>query len=110
MPYSGPASAYGSIGKGHVAFWKMINAKGGVNGRQVNFITLDDGYVPSKTVEQTRRLVEQDEVACIFNSLGTPAVSAIQKYLNSKKVPCLFVATGADKWGDYEHFPWMMGY
>ena len=110
VPYSGPASAYGAIGKGHVAFWKMINAKGGVNGRQVNFITLDDGYVPSKTVEQTRRMVEQDEVACIFNSLGTPAISAIQKYLHSKKVPCLFVATGADKWGDYEHFPWMMGW
>ena len=87
VPYSGPASAYGAIGKGHVAFWKMINAKGGVNGRQVNFITLDDGYVPSKTVEQTRRMVEQDEVACIFNSLGTPAISAIQKYLHSKKCP-----------------------
>jgi branched-chain amino acid transport system substrate-binding protein len=110
VPYSGPASAYGAIGKGHIAFWKMINAKGGVNGRMVNFISLDDGYVPSRTVEQTRRLVEQDEVACIFNSLGTPAISAIQKYLNGKKVPCLFVATGADKWGDYEHFPWMMGW
>ncbi len=110
VPYSGPASAYGVIGKGHAAFWKMINAQGGVNGRKINFISYDDGYVPSKTVEQTRRLVEQDGVACIFNSLGTPAISAIQKYLHAKKVPCLFVATGADKWGDYQHFPWMMGW
>ena len=110
IPYSGPASAYGVIGKSHVAFWKMINDKGGINGRKINFISLDDGYAPPRTVEQVRRLVEQDEVACLFNTLGTPNNSAIQKYVNAKKVPCLFVATGADKWGDYEHFPWLIGW
>ena len=110
VAYSGPASAYGVIGKGHTAFWKMINDKGGINGRKINFISLDDGYQPAKTVEQHRRLVEQDGVACLFNPLGTPNISAVQKYLHAKKVPCLFVATGADKWGDYEHFPWMMGW
>ncbi len=110
MPYSGPASAYGIIGKAHTAFWKMINEKGGVNGRKINFISYDDGYSPPKTVEQIRRLVEQDQVACLFNTLGTPNNSAIQKYVNAKKVPTLFVATGADKWGDYQHFPWLIGW
>ena len=110
IPYSGPASAYGVIGRSHVAFWKMINDKGGINGRKINFITLDDGYAPPRTVEQVRRLVEQDEVACLYNCLGTPNISAIQKYVNSKKVPLLFVATGADKWGDWEHFPWVIGW
>ncbi len=110
VAYSGPASAYGAIGRGHVAFWKMINDQGGINGRKINFITLDDGYAPPKTVEQARRLVEQDEVAFLFNPLGTPNNSAIQKYMNSKKVPQLFVATGAEKWGDYQHFPWTMGW
>lgn len=110
IPYSGPASAYGSGGKGHTGFWKMINSQGGVNGRKINFISLDDGYSPPKTVEQVRRLVEQDEVACLFNPLGTPNNSAIQKYVNQKKVPTLFVATGADKWGDYKNFPWIMGW
>ena len=110
IPYSGPASAYGVIGRSHVAFWKMINDKGGISGRKVNFITLDDGYAPPRTVEQVRRLVEQDEVACLYNCLGTPNISAIQKYVNSKKVPLLFVATGADKWGDWEHFPWVIGW
>jgi len=110
IPYSGPASAYGVIGKGHTAFWKMINAQGGVNGRKINFLSLDDGYSPPRTVEQVRRLVEQDEVACLFNTLGTPNNSAIQKYVNSKKVPTLFVSTGAEKWGDYKHFPWIMGW
>ena len=110
IPYSGPASAYGVIGKGHVAFWKMINDQGGINGRKINFITLDDGYAPPRTVEQVRRLVEQDEVAFLFNTLGTPNNSAIQKYVNAKKVPTLFVSTGAEKWGDYQHFPWIMGW
>ena len=110
IPYSGPASAYGVIGKSHIAFWKMINDRGGVNGRKINFISLDDGYSPPRTVEQVRRLVEQDEVACLFNTLGTPNNSAIQKYVNAKKVPCLFVATGADKWGDYQNFPWVIGW
>jgi len=110
IPYSGPASAYGVIGKSHTAFWKMINDQGGIKGRKINFISLDDGYSPPRTVEQVRRLVEQDQVACLFNTLGTPNNSAIQKYVNSKKVPTLFVATGADKWGDYKHFPWLIGW
>ncbi len=110
MPYSGPASAYGAIGRGHTAFFKMVNEKGGINGRKVNFITLDDAYSPPKTVEQVRRLVEQDEVAFVFNPLGTPSNTAIQKYMNQKKVPQLFVSSGADKWGDYKDFPWTMGW
>ena len=110
VPYSGNASAYGVIGQGHVAYFKRLNDQGGINGRKINFITLDDGYVPSKTVEQTRRLVEQDEVALLFNVLGTATNSAIQKYVNTKKVPHLFLSTGADKWGDPEHFPWTMGW
>lgn len=110
VPYSGPASAYGAIGKGHVGFWKMVNDQGGVGGRKINFITLDDGYIPARTVEQVRRLVEQDEVAFLFNTLGTPNNTAIQKYLNSKKIPQLFVSTGADKWGNYKDFPWTIGW
>src|SRR5271170_3232617 len=108
--YSGPASAYGVIAKLETAFWEMINEQGGVSGRKINFISLDDGYSPPKTVEQVRRLVEQDEVAFLFNTLGTPTNSAIQRYVNQKKVPHLFISTGADKWGDYKNFPWTMGF
>src|SRR5207302_1130718 len=97
MPYSGPASAYGTIGKAEAAFFKMLNEQGGINGRKIHFISYDDGYSPPKTVEQARKLVEQDGVLLIFNSLGTPTNTAIQKYLNQKKVPQLFVATGATK-------------
>src|SRR5690348_12126066 len=110
MPYSGPASAYGVIGKTEEAYFKKINAEGGINGRKINFISYDDGYSPPKTVEQARKLVESDEVLLIFNSLGTPPNSAIQKYMNSKKVPQLFVATGATKWNDPKDFPWTMGW
>ena len=109
-PYSGPASAYGVIGKGIEAYWKSVNAAGGINGRKVNFITLDDGYNPAKTVEVVRQLVEQEKVLCCFNTLGTPSNTAIHKYMNSKKVPQLYVATGASKWGDPKNFPWTMGY
>jgi branched-chain amino acid transport system substrate-binding protein len=110
MPYSGPASAYGQIGKVEAAYIKKINDEGGINGRKINFISVDDGYSPPKAVEMARRLVEQDEVLLIFNSLGTPSNSAIQKYMNAKKVPQLFVATGAGKWGDPKNFPWTMGW
>jgi len=110
MPYSGPASAYGVIGKTEEAYFKKINAEGGINGRKINFISYDDGYSPPKTVEQARKLVESDEVLLIFNSLGTPPNSAIQKYMNSKKVPQLFVSTGATKWNDPKDFPWTMGW
>src|ERR1700693_216682 len=110
MPYSGPASAYGVIGKTEEAYFKKINAEGGINGRKINFISYDDGYSPPKTVEQARKLVESDEVLLVFNSLGTPPNSAIQKYMNSKKVPQLFVATGATKWNDPKDFPWTMGW
>jgi len=110
MPYSGPASAYGVIGRTEAAYFKMVNEQGGVNGRKINLISLDDGYSPPKTVEQIRRLVEQEQVALIFNSLGTAPNSAIRDYLNENKVPQLFVATGASKFGDPEHFPWTMGY
>src|SRR5437868_4194446 len=110
MPYSGPASAYGVIGKTEAAYFKKINADGGLNGRKINFISYDDGYSPPKTVEQARKLVESDEVLFIFNSLGTPPNTAIQKYMNSKKVPQLFVATGATKWNDPKDFPWTMGW
>ncbi len=110
MPYSGPASAYGVIGKTEAAYFKKINDAGGINGRKINFISYDDGYSPPKTVEQARKLVESDEVLFIFNSLGTPPNSAIQKYMNSKKVPQLFVATGATKWNDPKNFPWTMGW
>ena len=110
MPYSGPASAYGAIGKVEAAFFKMVNEIGGINGRMINFDSLDDGYSPAKAVEDARQLVEQDGVAFVFNSVGTPSNSAIQKYLNQKQVPQLFISTGADKWGDYQHFPWTMGF
>src|SRR3982750_488648 len=110
MPYSGPASAYGVIGKTEAAYFKKINDAGGINGRKINFISYDDAYSPPKTVEQARKLVESDEVLFIFNSLGTPPNSAIQKYMNSKKVPQLFVATGATKWNDPKDFPWTMGW
>jgi branched-chain amino acid transport system substrate-binding protein len=110
MPYSGPASSYSVIGKVEGAYFNKINAEGGINGRKINFISYDDGYSPPKTVEQARKLVESDEVLFIFNSLGTPPNSAIHKYMNSKKVPQLFVATGATKWNDPREFPWTMGY
>jgi branched-chain amino acid transport system substrate-binding protein len=110
MPYSGPASAYGVIGKTEEAYFRKINAEGGINGRKINFISYDDAYSPPKTVEQARKLVESDEVLLIFNPLGTPPNTAIQKYLNSKKVPQLFVATGATKWNDPKNFPWTMGW
>jgi ABC-type branched-subunit amino acid transport system substrate-binding protein len=110
MPYSGPASAYGVIGKTEAAYFKMINDAGGINGRKINFISYDDGYSPPKTVEQARKLVESDEVLLLFNALGTPPNSAIHKYMNAKKVPQLFVATGATKWNDPKDFPWTMGW
>ncbi len=110
MPYSGPASAYGVIGKTEEAYFKKINAEGGINGRKINFISYDDAYSPPKTVEQARKLVESDEVLLVFNSLGTPPNTAIQKYMNTKKVPQLFVATGATKWNDPKEFPWTMGW
>ena len=109
-PYSGPASAYGVIGKSHQAFFKAINEAGGINGRKINFITYDDGYSPPKTVEAVRRLVEQDKVLLLFQTLGTPTNTAIHKYVNQKKIPHLFIATGASKWGDPKHFPWTMGF
>jgi branched-chain amino acid transport system substrate-binding protein len=110
IAYSGPASSYGVIGKLEAAFFNMVNEQGGVAGRKINFISLDDGYSPPKTVEQVRRLIEEDKVAFLFNTLGTPTNSAIQRYVNQKKVPHLFISTGADKWGDYQHFPWTMGF
>jgi branched-chain amino acid transport system substrate-binding protein len=110
MPYSGPASAYGTIGRVEAAYFKKVNDEGGVNGRKINFISVDDGYSPSKTVEMTRRLVEQDEVLLVFGGLGTPSNSAIHKYMNAKKVPQLFVATGATKWNDPKNYPWTMGW
>src|SRR5215207_9519654 len=109
-PYSGPASSYGVIGKTIEAYFKKINAEGGVNGRKITFISYDDGYSPPKAVEQVRKLVESDEVLLVFNPLGTPGNTAIQKYLNGKKVPQLFVATGATKWNDPKNFPWTMGW
>jgi branched-chain amino acid transport system substrate-binding protein len=109
-PYSGPASAYGLIGKTIAAYFNKVNAEGGINGRKINFISYDDAYSPPKAVEQARKLVESEEVLLIFQSLGTPSNSAIQKYMNAKKVPQLFVATGATKWGDPKHFPWTMGW
>src|SRR3979490_2166251 len=110
MPYSGPASAYATIGKTEDAYFKKINAEGGINGRKINFISYDDGYNPAKTVEQARKLVESDEVLLVFNSLGTPGNTAIQKYMNAKKVPQIFVSTGAAKWNDPKNFPWTMGW
>jgi len=110
MPYSGPASAYGVIGKTEEAYFKMINTEGGVHGRKITFISYDDAYSPPKAVEQARKLVESDEVLLLFNPLGTPSNSAIQKYMNAKMVPQLFVATGATKWNDPKDFPWTMGW
>jgi branched-chain amino acid transport system substrate-binding protein len=109
-PYSGPASSYSTIGKSHQAYWKMVNAAGGINGRKITFISYDDGYQPPKTVEMVRKLVEEDKVLCTFNTLGTPCNTAIHKYMNEKKVPQLFVATGASKWGDPKGHPWTMGF
>ncbi len=110
MPYSGPASAYGVIGKADTAYFKMINEIGGINGRKINLISLDDGYSPPKTVEQVRRLVEEEKVAFLFNTLGTPPNLAIRQYLNDNKIPQLFVATGAATFSDPKHFPWTMGW
>jgi branched-chain amino acid transport system substrate-binding protein len=110
MPYSGPASAYGTIGKAAGAYFKKINEEGGINGRKINFVTEDDSYSPPKAVEMVRKLVEQDQVLLVFNPLGTPSNTAIQKYLNEQKVPQLFVATGATKWGNPKDFPWTMGW
>ena len=110
MPYSGPASAYGVIGKADTAYFKMINEMGGVNGRMINLISLDDGYSPPKTVEQVRRLVEEEKVAFLFNTLGTPPNLAIRQYLNDNKIPQLFVATGAAVFSDPKQFPWTIGW
>lgn len=109
-PYSGPASAYGVIGKLHQAYIAMVNRNGGIKGHQIDFISLDDGYSPPRTVEQVRKLVEQDQVAFLFNTLGTPTNSAIHRYVNAKKVPHLFLSTGASKWGQPKEFPWTMGF
>ena len=110
MPYSGPASAYGTIGKVQAAYFKQLNEQGGVNGRKINFISLDDGYSPPKTVEMIRRLVEQDEVLLTLGTLGTPSNTAIHKYMNTKKVPHMFLATGASKWNDPKNNPWTIGF
>src|SRR5271169_3415082 len=110
MPYSGPASPYGTIGKSEAAYFAMVNEQGGINGRKINFISRDDSYSPPKTVEQVRKLVEEDRVLILFNTLGTPPNTAIQGYLNDNKVPQLFVGTGADKWNDPKHHPWTMGW
>src|SRR5476649_2717702 len=110
MPYSGPASSYGVIGKTEAAYFNMINAEGGINGRKINFISYDDAYSPPKAIEQARKLVESDEVLLIFQSLGTPSNSAIMKYMNAKRVPQLFVASGGTKFGDPKNFPWTLGF
>jgi len=109
-PYSGPASAYGTIGKTIAAYFKMLDDQGGINGRKINFISYDDAYSPPKTVEMVRKLVEQDNVLFVFQTLGTPSNTAIHKYMNVKKVPQLHVATGASKWNDPKNFPWTMGW
>jgi ABC-type branched-subunit amino acid transport system substrate-binding protein len=109
-PYSGPASSYSTIGKSIGACWNKVNAEGGINGRKINWISYDDGYSPPKTKEQIRKLVESDRVAFTFQTLGTPTNSAVHKYMNKKKVPHLFVATGATKWGNPKEFPWTMGW
>jgi branched-chain amino acid transport system substrate-binding protein len=110
VPYSGPVSAYGTIGKSVSAYFAKVNADGGINGRKVNVLSLDDAYTPSRTVEQARKLVEQDEVLLMFGTLGTAHNMAIQRYMNAKKVPQLFVATGATRFGDPKGFPWTMGW
>ena len=109
-PYSGPASAYGVIGRAEAAYFKMLNEQGGLNGRKINFISLDDGYSPPRTVEQVRKLVEEEQVLFLAGTLGTPTNTAIHKYINAKKVPHIFVNTGATKWGDPKNFPWTMGF
>ncbi len=109
MPYSGPVAAFGTLGKGELAFFNMINDEGGVNGRKIRLISLDDGYAPPKTVEQTRKLVEQEGVAFLFSSIGTAANTAVQRYLNDRKIPQLFIGSGASKWGNYQQFPWTIG-
>jgi len=109
MPYSGPVSAFGTLGRGELGFFKMINDQGGINGREINMISLDDGYAPPKTVEQTRKLVEQEGVAFMFSSIGTATNTAVQKYLNQKQVPQLYIGSGASKWGNYKEYPWTMG-
>lgn len=110
IPYSGPASSYGTIGRAQAAYFKMINDQGGINGRKINFISLDDGYNPARTVEQVRRLVEREQVLLIFNPLGVPANAAIQRYLNQHKVPQLLVGAGSTRFGDHQHYPWTMGF
>jgi ABC-type branched-subunit amino acid transport system substrate-binding protein len=110
MPYSGPASSYGTIGKASDAYFRMINDQGGINGRMLRMLSLDDGYLPPKTVELTRRLIEEDRVAFLFNCLGTPTTNATRKYVNGKKVPQIFIASGATQFGDREHYPWSMGW
>jgi branched-chain amino acid transport system substrate-binding protein len=109
-PYSGPASAYGTIARAEAAYFQMLNDQGGVNGRRIEFLTLDDGYSPAKTVEQTRKLVEQDEVLAMFSSVGTAPNISVQKYLNARHVPQVFVSSGATRWNDPEHFPWTVGF
>ena len=110
MSYSGPLSVFGTIGRAEAAYFEKVNAAGGINGRRIKLISLDDAYAPPKTVEQTRKLVEQEEVLALFSSLGTPTNTAIQKYVNAKKVPHLFLSTGASRWGDPQQFPWTMGW
>jgi branched-chain amino acid transport system substrate-binding protein len=110
MPYSGAASAYASVGKADSAFFKWVNDQGGVGGRKIEFLSYDDGYSPPKTVEQVRRLVEQDQVDFLFNTLGTPTNSAIERYCNQRKIPQLFLSTGANKWGNYKEYPWTIGW
>src|SRR4249919_249270 len=110
MSYSGALSVFGTIGRTQAAYFEMLNAAGGINGRRVTFISLDDGYMPPRTVEQTRKLVEQEEVLALFGSTGTPTNSAIHKYVNARQVPHLFLSTGASKWGDPIRFPWTMGW
>src|SRR5882757_4644532 len=110
VPYSGPASAFGSVGKVQAGFFRMINDQGGINGRKINYISYDDAYSPAKAVEQARKLVENDEVLAMFAVLGTASNSAVQKYLNAKKVPQLFVVSGATRWNDPKNFPWTIGY
>src|SRR3954454_3455763 len=110
MPYSGPASSYGTIGRSHTAYFNTINKAGGINGRKIEFISLDDGYSPPKTVEQTRRLIEQEQVSFIFAPLGTPTSMATRKYLNDKKIPQIFIGSGATFWGDHKAWPFSMGW
>jgi ABC-type branched-subunit amino acid transport system substrate-binding protein len=110
MPYSGPLSAYGTIGRAEAAYFAMINERGGINGRRIRLVSLDDAFSPPKTVEQIRKLVEEEQVLLLFQTLGTPTNTAVHKYVNQKKVPHLFVATGATKWGDPRNYPWTMGW